>query len=183
MLQYVYNINGITWLCRQFSQLQCYPITNPWDSPPPGLATATPPHPEHPAPAPAPQEESQARSLGPDSRRLTWEYQNQLGGDQPPSPSTQTPPFKRTTFCSRAIRFIARDEAVLRSLEFTHVLTHFNCIPLKNQVSMQNINVQLQHLLRRDEDVPGRCAEVWRSAGGHLQDAEAWGGRSRRSEY
>ena len=121
MLQYVYNINGITWLCRQFSQLQCYPITNPWDTPPPGLATATPPHPEHPAPAPL--EESQARSLGPDSRRLTWEYQNQLGGDQPPS--TQTPPFKRTTFCSRAIRFIARDEAVLRS-------ELINCIPLNN---------------------------------------------------
>ena len=123
----MYNINGITWLCRQFSQLQCYPITNPWDSPPPGLATATPPHPEHPAPAPAPapqEEESQARSLGPDSRRLTWEYQNQLGGDQDlASPSTQTPPFKRTTFCSRAIRFIARDEAVLRS-EGIISLTH-----------------------------------------------------------
>ena len=127
MLQYVYNINGITWLCRQFSQLQCYPITNPWDSPPPGLATATPPHPEHPAPAPAPQEESQARSLGPDSRRLTWEYQNQLGGDQPPSPSTQTPPFKRTTFCSRAIRFIARDEAVLRSEGIISLKTHKWC--------------------------------------------------------
>ena len=77
----------------------------------PGLSTATPPHihpeqdreyPEYPS--------GQGRSLdntrGPEGE-LVWEYQN-LGG------TTQKPAFKRTTFCSRSIKFIAKDEAVLR---------------------------------------------------------------------
>ena len=38
--QYVYSINGITWLCQQLDELKCYPIHNPWDgsTPPPGNA-------------------------------------------------------------------------------------------------------------------------------------------------
>ena len=111
--QYVYSINGITWLCRQFDELRCYPIHNPWDgsTPPPGLSPVTPPvpgrdkeYPEYPS--------GQGRSL--DNSRgsqgeLEWEYQN-LGG----SGTTQKPAFKRTTFCSRSIKFIAKDEAILR---------------------------------------------------------------------
>lgn len=79
----------------------------------PGLSTATPPHvhpdqdreyPEYPS--------GQGRSLdntrGPEGE-LVWEYQNLGGGG-----TTQKPAFKRTTFCSRSIKFIAKDEAVLR---------------------------------------------------------------------
>ena len=110
----MYNINGITWLCRQFAQLQCYPIMNPWDgsTPPPGLSTATPPHvhpggggdpgyPEYPS------SEGEARAL--QGEDVTWEYQG-LNNRQ----TTQKPAFKKTTFCSRSVKFIAKDEAVLR---------------------------------------------------------------------
>ena len=130
--QYVYSINGVTWLCQQLEELKCYPIHNPWDgsTPPPGkyspligqayslligpgLSTVTPPH-IHPGPDREYPEypSGQGRSL--DNTReaegeLVWEYQNLGGGG-----TTQKPAFKRTTFCSRSIKFIAKDEAVLR---------------------------------------------------------------------
>ena len=118
----MYNINGITWLCRQFAQLQCYPILNPWDSgstPPPGLSTAVPPHvhpdqghqarddgyPEYPS--------GQGRALGQVQDQEQWDLLIKQNGR-----TTEKPAFKKTTFCSRSIKFIAKDEAVLR-----HVVT------------------------------------------------------------
>jgi len=133
--QYVYNINGITWLCRQFKQLQCYPIFSPWDGKgdPPGLSTATPAYqnqpglnrkdqgyPEYPGGRNF-QEYPPQTTPGPKivaNRRVdnTWEYQNI--GRSTKAPVTygpqQRPPHKRTTFCSRSIRFTAKDEVVLR---------------------------------------------------------------------
>ena len=109
--QSVYNINGITWWCRQQDQLKCIPILNPWDGSrhPPGLE----------APSPSTASRPQPRILRPSSntggRRLeenSWEYEN-IGQ------TTARPPFKRTTFCSRAIKFIAKDEVLLNFNSFS----------------------------------------------------------------
>eukprot|EP00092_Neocalanus_flemingeri_P039546 GFUD01043060.1.p1 GENE.GFUD01043060.1~~GFUD01043060.1.p1 ORF type:complete len:1063 (-),score=221.30 GFUD01043060.1:462-3650(-) len=133
--QYVYNINGITWLCRQFKQLQCYPIFSPWDGKgdPPGLSTAQPGfqnqpglnaedpgYPDYPG-GRSFQEYPPKTTPSPTivaNRRVdnNWEYQNIGRSTQPPvtfGPQPR-PPHKRTTFCSRSIRFKAKDEVVLR---------------------------------------------------------------------
>ena len=126
--QYVYNINGVTWLCHQQDQLKCYPIHNPWDgaTQPPGLSTAAPPHlhqqeePVEPARYPEARSRGQPRILTTArtvaDRRVanTWEYQNLQ--------TTAKPPFKRTTFCSRAIKFIAKDEVVLSFNSFSGLM-------------------------------------------------------------
>ena len=110
--QSVYYINGITWLCRQEDQLKCHPILNPWDGTPqpPGLAQQQEVE-EVEVPIRA-----QPRILRPSTggRRLenTWEYQNT-------AQTTVKPPFKRTTFCSRAIKFIAKDEVLLNFNSFS----------------------------------------------------------------
>ena len=128
LCQYVYNINGVTWLCHQQDQLKCYPIHNPWDgaTQPPGLSTATPPHlhqqeePVEPARYPEARSRGQPRILTTArtvaDRRVanTWEYQNLQ--------TTAKPPFKRTTFCSRAIKFSAQDEVVLSFTSFSGVM-------------------------------------------------------------
>ena len=129
--QSVYYINGITWLCRQQEQLKCHPIQNPWDTnrQPPGLniqqeeeeeeqeeqeEEEVPTYPEYPSRA-------QSRILNPGpgtgGRRLenSWEYQN-IGQTRQ---TTARPAFKRTTFCSRAIKFIAKDEVLLNFNSFS----------------------------------------------------------------
>jgi len=132
--QYVYNINGITWLCRQFKQLQCYPIFSPWDGKgdPPGLSTSTPGfqnqpglnkddpgYPDYPGGRKF-QEYPPQTTPGPKivaNRRVdnNWEYQNIARSTEPPQIGPKPrPPHKRTTFCSRSIRFKAKDEVVLR---------------------------------------------------------------------
>jgi len=133
--QYVYNINGITWLCRQFKQLQCYPIFSPWDGKgdPPGLSTARPGfqnqpglnnedpgYPDYPG-GRSFQEYPPKTTPAPRivaNRRVdnSWEYQNIARSTKSPvtyGPQPR-PPHKRTTFCSRSIRFKAKDEVVLR---------------------------------------------------------------------
>jgi len=134
--QYVYNINGITWLCRQFKQLQCYPIFSPWDGKgdPPGLSTARPGfqnqpglngedpgYPDYPGGGRSFQEYPPKTTPKPKivaNRRVdnNWEYQNIGRSTEPPVTygPQRRPPHKRTTFCSRSIRFQAKDEVVLR---------------------------------------------------------------------
>ena len=123
----MYNINGQTWLCHQLDQLKCFPLVNPWDgtTKPPGLSTTSPPpvHQEEEEEAPAYPEypgRAQPRILNTGitaDRRVanTWEYQNN-------AQTTAKPPFKRTTFCSRAIQFIAKDEVVLSFNSFSGLM-------------------------------------------------------------
>jgi len=126
--KYVYNINGVTWLCHQLDQLKCFPILNPWDgsSQPPGLSTALPPHiqeeeeeEEEEVPSYPEYSVSTARAeldITADRRVANnWEYLNTLQ-------TTAKPPFKRTTFCSRAIKFIAKDEVVLSFTTFSGLM-------------------------------------------------------------
>jgi len=132
--QYVYNINGITWLCRQFKQLQCYPIFSPWDGKgdPPGLSTASPGfqyqpglnrqdpgYPDYPREKGFQESPSKVTSapIVP-SRRVDNNWENQHIGQSTLTSASigpqLRPPHKRTTFCSRSIRFKAKDEVVLK---------------------------------------------------------------------
>jgi len=150
--QYVYNINGITWLCRQYDQLQCYPIHNPWDSastPPPGLSTAVPPHihqedvdpgyPEYPS--------SQGRSLSRVQEENNWEYQD-IGNVR----TTEKPAFKRTTFCSRSIKFIAKDEAVLSFNTYSGTMKMYISAVRKNR----RVQVSSRMLRQNEEGLGGQ---------------------------
>jgi len=123
---YVYNINGITWLCRQFKQLQCYPTISA-----PAEPSPSPKYPDYPGQdIPPPQTTPAFKTTPRTNRRIVTEItvvteRERTKLDPSTTPRTKLygplvrPPHKRTSFCSREIRFEAKDEVVLRYNTFT----------------------------------------------------------------
>ena len=112
---------------------------NPWDgsTPPPGLV---PPHLDHDHNTGDSYPDTQSRTLSSDN---SWEYQN------------TRPSFKRTTFCSRIIRFTAKDETVLSFNTFSGLMNmYISTVMRRGEV------VVMARMLRPDEEGLGGVVNV-----------------------